>query len=225
MKIPQSVVVTGAQGALGIHVVNQFLKAGCHVTGVSRSYPSEHFEFMNHKNFHWITLDVSQSSHIKEKFPTEVDALIHCAGGFRFVAIDQFTDEDLDFLINCNLKSALLLTRHILPSMKEKNFGRIIFVGAKATLNPTAGMGLYTASKVGLNALASSIADEVRHFDINVNTVLPSIIDTPANRNDMPGADFSTWVDPVELAEIIFSLTQPWGKSINGGLIPVGGRV
>lgn len=225
MKIPRSVVVTGAQGALGVHVVNRYLKEGCDVIGISRSSQRPSFETKNSGTLRWISVDVSDSSEVKEKFPSDVDVLIHCAGGFRFVATDQFTDDDLDFLMNTNLKSALLLTRQVLPRMKERNFGRIVFVGAKATLSPTAGMGLYTASKAGLNALTASLADEVRHFDINVNTILPSIIDTPANRNDMPHADFSTWVSPSDLAEIIFSFTQPWGKSINGALIPVGGRV
>lgn len=224
MKLPHHVVVTGAQGALGVHVVDRFLAAGCQVFGIGRSSQKHSFEKKDPRKFEWIHMDVSHPAEVRAKFPKNVDTLIHCAGGFRFVATDQFTDEDMDFLIDTNLKSSLILARQVLPQMKEKNFGRIVFVGAKATQNPTSGMGLYTATKAGLNALTVSLADEIRHFDININTVLPSIIDTPANRNDMPNADFSTWVSPQELADIIFSLTQPWGRAINGGLIPVGGR-
>jgi NAD(P)-dependent dehydrogenase (short-subunit alcohol dehydrogenase family) len=86
-------------------------------------------------------------------------------------------------------------------------------------------MSVYSATKAALNALTASLAEETKSYDINVNAVLPSIIDTPANRKDMPKADISKWVTPEALAEIIFSLTQPWGKPIHGALIPVAGRV
>ena len=90
-------------------------------------------------------------------------------------------------------------------------------VSAKATLQPGAGMGLYTASKAGLNALTASLAEEVKGQDITVNSVLPTIIDTPANRRDMPDANFTSWVRHEALAEIIFGLTQSWGSPIRRG--------
>jgi NAD(P)-dependent dehydrogenase (short-subunit alcohol dehydrogenase family) len=115
--------------------------------------------------------------------------------------------------------------RELLPPMKKRGFGRIVLVSARATLNPPAGMSAYAASKAGLNALVSSVAEELKDFDININAVMPSMIDTLANRRDMPKADFKKWVSPDALAEIIFSLTQPWGKPIHGALIPVAGRL
>jgi NAD(P)-dependent dehydrogenase (short-subunit alcohol dehydrogenase family) len=221
---PQSVLITGAQGALGIQVVKRFLAAGCRVTGIDR-IPPKKLDLPNTENLSWIEMDITNPSEVRAKVPTDIDAMIHCAGGFRWVPTDSFQDEDLDFLLNTNLKSSFLLARQVLPGMKKRNFGRIVFIGAKATLQPSAGMGLYTASKAGLNMLTGALADEVREFDINVNTVMPSIIDTAANRADMPQADFSKWVSPVELAEIIFSLTQPLTKTMNGALIPVAGRL
>jgi 3-oxoacyl-[acyl-carrier protein] reductase len=86
-------------------------------------------------------------------------------------------------------------------------------------------MGPYSATKAALHALVIAAAAEVQKQNINVNAVLPSIIDTPANRTAMPHADFKSWVSPQDLAEIMFSLTQNWGNSINGALIPVNGRV
>jgi NAD(P)-dependent dehydrogenase (short-subunit alcohol dehydrogenase family) len=154
------------------------------------------------------------------------DAWIHCAGGFRWAKAEDVRDEDIDFLIDANLKSALLLARELVPAMKERGFGRIVLVSTRATLQPPgAGMGAYAATKAGLNQLVLSLAEEVRAQDINVNAVMPTVIDTPANRKDMPGADFSAWVTPAQLAEIVFGLTQEWGKPIHGALIPVAGRL
>lgn len=218
-QIPRSVAITGARGALGSQVLKRFLDAGCRVIAIDRTPPADRGDIQ------WIELDVTDPKAVRERMPTDVDALIHCAGGFRYTSVESFRDEDLDFLLNTNLKSAFLLARQVIPSMKNRNFGRIVFVGAKATLHPSAGMGLYSASKAGLNILTASLADELREFNINVNAVLPSIIDTPANRADMPKADFSKWVGAGELAELIFSLTQPLTGSMNGALIPVNGRV
>ncbi len=197
-RIPESVLVTGATGALGSVVAERFSKAGCRVFRASHETAPTQFDF---------------------------DAWIHCAGGFRFLKTDEAKTDDLGFLIDVNLRSALTLAREVLPGMKKRNFGRIVFVSARASLNPTAGMGPYAATKAGLNALASAMADEVRSFDINVNAVLPTILDTPMNRKEMSQADFSAWVPIPDLAEIIFSLTQPWGKAIHGALIPVSGRL
>jgi NAD(P)-dependent dehydrogenase (short-subunit alcohol dehydrogenase family) len=155
----------------------------------------------------------------------QIDALVHCAGGFRFAMADETSDDDLDFLLGSNLRSAFLLLREFLPGMKKRNFGRLVFVSARATFSSTAGMAAYSASKAGLNMLVSSLAEEVKRQDINVNAVLPTVLDTPANRKDMPQADFSTWVAPSALADIIYSLTQPWGQPIHGALIPVAGRI
>jgi NAD(P)-dependent dehydrogenase (short-subunit alcohol dehydrogenase family) len=176
----------------------------------------------------WLQGDLSDAARVRALAPElrSAEAWLHCAGGFRFAMAEQVGDDDIEFLLNSNLKSAFLLSRELLPAMKERGFGRIVFVSTRATLQPPgAGMGLYAASKAGLNQLTLSLADEVRKFDINVNAVLPTVLDTPTNRKDMPDADFSAWVKPVELAEIMFSLTQPLGKPIHGALIPVAGRL
>ena len=210
-KLPKVVLVTGATGALGQVVCERFRQAGCEVIGLDRR-----------------DANLAEAASIRkflQSTPSKIDTWIHCAGGFRFAKTDEFKDEDLEFLLGSNLQSSFFLARELLPQMKLANFGRIVFVSAKASLQPGAGMGLYSASKAGVNALISALAQEVKTFDINVNAVLPTTIDTPANRKDMPAADFTAWVPREELAEIIFSLTQPWGRSIHGALIPVSGRV
>lgn len=221
----QGVLVTGAEGALGSVVAARFLEAGYAVWATHRP---GHAPKKEAAGLNWIPMDLSDSVSVKkglEGVGEEISHLAHCAGGFRYFHVEQTPDSELDFLMDSNLRSAFLLCRELIPGMKKRGFGRIVFVSSRATLQAPAGMAAYAASKAGLNMLTSSLADEVRSFDINVNAVLPSIIDTPANRKDMPKADFSAWVKPEELAEIIFSLTQPWGKPIHGALIPVVGRV
>lgn len=225
-RIPQTVFVTGAQGALGSAVVQRFLDSGAQV--IASFHHQKGKGEPDRKGLQWVQADLTDSASVRA-ISAEIrkaDAWIHCAGGFRWAKADQLTDEDLDFLMDVNLRSALLLTREILPAMKERGFGRIVLVGARVTTQPPGvGMGAYAATKAGLNQIVLSLADEVRSLDINVNAVLPTVIDTPANRKDMPQADFSTWVTPEQLSEIIFSLTQTWGKPIHGALIPVSGRL
>jgi NAD(P)-dependent dehydrogenase (short-subunit alcohol dehydrogenase family) len=219
----KTVLVTGAEGILGAAVSERFLAAGVKVLGTYHRKPGQ-----ERPGLKWIQAELSDSVSLKAIASDlrAVDAWAHCAGGFRFMMTDQAKDEDIDYLLNSNLKSALLLAREIVPGMKERKFGRIVFVSSRATIQPPgAGMGAYAASKAGLNQLTLSLAEEVRSLDINVNAVLPTVIDTPSNRQDMPKADFAAWVAPVQLADIIFSLTQPWGKPIHGALLPVSGRL
>lgn len=224
-RTPKSVLVTGADGALGSVVAGKFRDSGCRVLATYHARAGKPKPEAN--GLEWIGVDLSDASSIRAAKLADagIDALLHCAGGFRFGQVEQASDEDLQFLIDANLKSAILLARELVGPMKKRGFGRIVFVSSRATFQPPAGMGAYAATKAGLNALTESLAEETKAFDINVNSVLPTVIDTPANRRDMPKADFSTWVSPDQLAEIIFSLTQPWGKPIHGALIPVAGRV
>ncbi len=216
------VLITGAQGALGQAVVKRFFEAGHQVTGTcSKASPTSDLPVR------WIPVDLSNSNSVRNAFSenSDFDILIHCAGGFRYALADSFQDEDLDFLINVNLKSAFYLVREILPGMKKRNFGRILFVSSKSAQNPPGGLGLYAASKAGLNSLTLALAEETKSFQITVNAVLPTVIDTPANRKDMPHAKFQDWVTSEQLAEILFMLTEPKGAPIHGALLPVAGRV
>lgn len=232
----QRVLVTGAAGALGSRVCARFLEAGCTVVAadLAQAVPDASaglYLDAEHPNMHWIGLDLREAADIRdgveaiEKNLGSIDALIHCAGGFRWALIGEVSDQDIDFLIDANLRSSLLLLRQILPRMKAQNRGRIVLISSKSTLNPQQGEGAYAATKAALNALTKSIADEVKELDVTINALLPSVIDTPANRVAMPDADFEKWVTRDQLAELIFTLTQPVGAAINGALIPVAGRM
>lgn len=227
-----TVVVTGAKGSLGGTVCQGFLQAGVDVVGVDIAVEeSGLFADSETDGLYWRHLDATSPSDVGacvseiESEVGPIDALVNCAGGFRWAKANQVTDEDIDFLMGANLKSALLLVREVLSGMKERDFGRIVLISSKSTLQPGTGEGAYAATKSGLNALTKSVADEVRQSNVNINAVLPSVIDTPANREEMSDQDFSRWVKREQLAEIIFRLTQPFGDPINGALLPVTGRM
>ena len=130
-----------------------------------------------------------------------------------------------DQMFAVNLKSALFTSRAAIPFLRQSRQGRIINIGANAALKAGAGMGAYTASKSGLHRLTESLAEELKAAGITVNAVLPSVIDTPANRASMPKADFAKWVTPQELAEVILFLASDAASAVTGALLPVSGRV
>ncbi len=232
---PGVVVITGTAGSLGGAVADYFIEdakhSGLPVVGLDLGY--EHETFMvdpERENFCTVRLDVTQSEevksvfgHIRETFGP-VRKLVHCAGGFRWSKLDEISDADLDFLLNVNLKSSLLVVREVLGEMKREERGHIVLISSRSTLSPGVGEGAYAATKAGLNAIVKSVAAEIAELPCTINAVLPSVLDTPPNRRDMPDADFSTWVKLEDLGRIIFELTSSFGAPINGALIPVSGR-
>lgn len=233
----QKILITGAQGALGSQVVKKYLKEGFKVTGTFfHEISSIHQDPSENKNpdplevakvpVEWLKVNLTDPWDIKTKLADRsFDLVVHCAGGFRYGKSDEMTDLDLNFLMQTNLYSAFYLVRELMPGMKKRNFGRIVFISSRVTLSPGLGMAAYAASKAGLNMLTQSLAEETKEFNITINAVLPTMIDTPQNRKEMTQADFSAWVTTEQLAEIIFTLTSPVGQAIHGALIPVSGRL
>jgi len=154
-----------------------------------------------------------------------LDALINIAGGFRWQTVEAGDPAQWDRLFAMNLKTALNASRAALPLLKASPAGRIVNVGAAGALKAGAGMGAYGASKAAVHKLTESLAEEVKADGITVNAVLPSIIDTPANRADMPDADFTAWVAPADLASVILFLASESARAVTGALVPVTGRV
>ena len=152
--------------------------------------------------------------------------LLNAAGGFSWAPAVQATEKDFNFLIESNLKSSWLLAKHGIPGMIRRKFGRIVYISTRATLGMgEPGMGLYTASKAGLNALIQSLAQEVKAYNVNVNALLPTIIDTPANRKAMLDHDHTTWVEPRTLVTLTHMMFSDAGNQLNGTLMTVPGRV
>jgi len=158
-----------------------------------------------------------------EKFG-RIDVLVNTVGGYAAGdAVHQTDYEQFDFMINLNLKTAVLACQAVIPIMVEKKGGKIINIGSRAGLKGGANSAAYSASKAAVIRLTESISAEVRAEGINVNCVLPGIIDTPQNREAMPKANFSHWVTPQSIARVILFLASDDAKDIHGVSVPVYG--
>lgn len=154
-----------------------------------------------------------------------IDALVNIAGGFRWETLTQSAElDEWDTLHALNLRTCVNACKAALPYLQKQGLGRIVNVGAIGAIKGANGMGAYAASKSGVMRLTEALADEVKLQGITVNAVLPSIIDTPQNRTDMPEADFSRWVKPAEIASAIALLLSADASAITGALVPVTGR-
>ena len=154
-----------------------------------------------------------------------IDALINVAGGFKWEAHEGGGWETWHSLFLMNVQTAANASRAAIPHLKRSAAGRIVNVGANAALKAALGMGAYAASKAGVHALTQSLAEELKGDGVTVNAVLPSIIDTPANRADMPKADVSAWVAPADLAAVMLFLASEAAGAVTGALLPVTGRL
>jgi len=153
-----------------------------------------------------------------------LDAVINVAGGFKWVTLEDSLMESWHRLFLMNVQTAANTSRAAIPHLKRSLAGRIVNIGANGALKASLGMGPYAASKAGVHALTESLAEELKADGVTVNAVLPSIIDTPTNRADMPKADFAAWVSPEDLAAVILFLASPDACAVTGALIPVTGR-
>jgi NAD(P)-dependent dehydrogenase (short-subunit alcohol dehydrogenase family) len=225
------VVITGAAGALGAAVARAFHASGASVALVDRA-PASHDPLQDASGTHVFIdgVDLTDSAATRGAMDRAaatlggIDVLVNIAGGFRWETITDGSLETWDFLYAINLKTALCSSKAALGHLPA-NTGRIVNVGAAAAAKAGTGMGAYTASKAAVAKLTEALAEELKDKGINVNAVLPSVIDTPANRADMPKADFTRWVAPDALADVIVFLASPASRAITGASIVVAGRV
>jgi NAD(P)-dependent dehydrogenase (short-subunit alcohol dehydrogenase family) len=154
-----------------------------------------------------------------------LDALLNIAGGFSWETHAAGFAETWHRLFLMNVQTASNASRAAIPYLKRSPSGRIVNVGANAALKASLGMGAYAASKAGVHSLTQALAEELKADGVTVNAVLPSIIDTPTNRKDMPKADFAAWVAPADLAAVMLFLASEEARAVTGALIPVTGRV
>jgi 3-oxoacyl-[acyl-carrier protein] reductase len=221
------VVVTGASGALGKVVSETALARGAKVAGVDYA-PSQAPATMNRMELGGV--DLSDTAAAKKAIGAvashfgRLDALINIAGGFAFETVAEGDPKTWQRMHALNVLTALNASRSALPHLAASRSARIVNIGAIGGLQAGAGMGAYAASKAGVHRLTEALAAEWKG-KITVNAVLPSIIDTPANRASMPKADFTKWVTPQELAEVILFLASDAAGAVTGALIPVSGRV
>jgi NAD(P)-dependent dehydrogenase (short-subunit alcohol dehydrogenase family) len=154
-----------------------------------------------------------------------LDAVLNIAGGFSWETVADGGAETWRKLFKLNLETAANVCRAAIPHLKASKAGRIVNVGANSAVKAALGMGAYAASKASVHSLTQALAEELKGDGVTVNAVLPSIIDTAANRADMPKADFASWVRPEELAAVMLFLASPEASGVTGALIPVTGRV
>ena len=220
------VVVTGAAGALGRQVAAVLASAGHTVSGIDLVNGIDNVADLSQK-FSGVDLGVpAQVNHAIEEAANTggaIGGLINIAGGFAWETVADGDPATWDRMFEINVRSTLNTCRAVLPHLAEK--ASIVNIGAAAAARAGAGMGAYTASKAGVARLTESMAEELKDRHVRVNAVLPSIIDTPANRKDMPDADFSSWVSATEIANVITFLISPAASGVTGALIPVTGRV
>jgi NAD(P)-dependent dehydrogenase (short-subunit alcohol dehydrogenase family) len=221
------IVVTGASGALGKVVAEAALAQGARVAGVDHA-PSQLPATPNRIELGGVDLtDAAQAKKAIDAAAAHfgrLDALINIAGGFAFEAVAEGDPKTWQRMYALNVLTALNASRSAIPHLEASSAARIVNVGAMGALQAGAGMGAYAASKAGVHRLTEALAAEWKG-KITVNAVLPSTIDTPANRASMPKADFGKWVRPEELANVILFLAGDAASAVTGALLPVSGRV
>jgi NAD(P)-dependent dehydrogenase (short-subunit alcohol dehydrogenase family) len=227
------VVITGAAGNLGRAVARVFAAAGDKLVLVDRRLDALAAAFgeAGDARLHAAAnlLDAGEAAGLAraavERFG-RIDALCNIAGGFRMgEPVHATSDENWDFLMDLNARTVLHMARAVVPHMLARGSGRIVNVAAFAAQRGAANMGAYTASKALVIRLTEAMAAELRAKGINVNCVMPTIIDTPENRKSMPDADPKQWVAPEDLANVIEFLASPRARAIHGAAIPVTGLV
>jgi NAD(P)-dependent dehydrogenase (short-subunit alcohol dehydrogenase family) len=221
------IVVTGALGALGKVVAEVAQSRGARVAAVDHA-PTQVPATPTRLELGGVDLtDAAQAKKAVEAAAAhfgKLDALVNIAGGFAFETVAEGGSKTWQRMYALNVLTALNASQAALSHLAASGVGRIVNVGAMGALQAGSGMGPYAASKAGVHRLTEALAAEWKG-KITVNAVLPSTIDTAANRASMPKADFAKWVRPEELADVILFLISDAASAVTGALLPVSGRV
>lgn len=226
------VVVTGAFGQLGSTVARAFAREGAKVAllDVAPGIPPALEAEFAQPHLLMRAVDLADMEATRKAVAAVamrfggLDVLVNVAGGFRHETLLEGGIATWDELYATNLRTAVVGCKAALPALLESTHGRIINIGAGAAAKGRAGTGAYAASKTGVQRLTESLADELKDRGVTVNAILPGTIDTPRNRADMPDADFSRWVPPAAIAEVILFLASDAAYAVTGAAIPVTGR-
>lgn len=224
MSFPgKTVVVTGGSGAVGRVASRRFAEAGARVVVADMAPPPDEAGAVVYHETDM--LDEASVRGLFERVASEFGGphvLVNIAGGFRFgPSVEEMDESDWDGLLQLNLKSAFLTIKNVLPYMKAQGYGRIVSIAARSGLHGDPMVAHYSVSKGGVILLTQSVAAEVKTHDITVNAVLPSIIDTPANRAAMPDAKVERWVQPDDLANVLLFLASEEARAVSGAAVPV----
>ena len=231
----RNVLITGGTGILGSAVTKAYLAQGDNVA-VTYLFEDEveRFKAFNPDLFDDVTLffaNVTDEAEVQKTIQEflskfgQLDILVNIVGGFvGGIPTAELEEDRWDFMMNLNLKSVFLCCKTAIPHMTTQGYGKIINVSARAGLKGEAGLSAYCVSKGGVRTLTESLAAEVMDSGVNVNAIMPSIMDTPMNREAMPDEEHDRWVVPADVAKVIRFLTSDDATIINGAAIPVYGR-
>ena len=231
-KPSRVVLITGAAGNLGQATARTFIEAGEHTALVDRGsgrLRSVYPQLVGSPD-HMLIEDVDLADpsaaagfvrEIMDRFG-HIDVLVNTVGTYRGgKPVHEEDIETWDLLYNANVRTTVLMCRATIPAMLENGGGRIVSVAARAALAGGANAAAYSASKCAVVRLTESLAAELKPSGINVNCVMPGTIDTPKNRESMPNADFSRWVTPGAIADVILFLASDESRGVSGAAVPV----
>lgn len=227
------VAVTGAAGNLGAACARIFAEQGARCALIDRGADRLAAAFAGWEGRHALLagIDLLDAAAVEGAAKAtlaklgRIDALVHTAGGFAWgPKVHESTADDWSRMMAINLTTTVNAVRAFVPAMAAQKSGRVVAIGARPALGAGAMFGPYAASKAAVLRLIEALAAELRDSGVTANAVLPSTIDTPQNRKDMPQADFSKWVPPEQIARTIAFLISDAGRDVSGAAIPVYGR-
>jgi NAD(P)-dependent dehydrogenase (short-subunit alcohol dehydrogenase family) len=227
----RTVLVTGGTGALGGAVVDAFLDAGWRVV-CTWVLPSERERMGDRDGLELVEADLFHEEQVtaavRQAAATDgapLRAVANLVGGYLAgPRVAETTLEEFEGQLRLNLRPTFLVTRAALPALVEAGGGGIVCMSARAAERPFGGAAAYASSKAAVRTFAQAVAVEYRDEDVRCNAVMPSVIDTPANRAAEPGADHSRWVQPAEIARVIVFLCSDESAPVSGAAVPVYGR-
>jgi NAD(P)-dependent dehydrogenase (short-subunit alcohol dehydrogenase family) len=220
------VLVTGSTGDLGGGVVAAFTAAGWKIAGTTHGKPPK--PAAKEPGVHWLRADLADPAGARSavrrarKALGGLDALVCLVGGYEATPIDELSWADVDRLLQLDLRPTVEAVVAARVALEASGTGSIVTVGARGALAPGSRMSAYAAAKAGVIAFSAALAVELRPRGVRVNCVLPGTIDTPANREMLPEAKRTTWVQPRQLGELIRFLASPESAPLTGAAIPVG---
>jgi NAD(P)-dependent dehydrogenase (short-subunit alcohol dehydrogenase family) len=229
------VIVTGSVGNLGLATAQALQSFGAKTVLVDRSDDRlrENYPDITDSPDHLLAggVDLTNPDSLARMVQSacdrfgRIDALVNTVGGYRGGKPVHETElADWDFLFGVNLRTTLLCCRAVIPQMLRQGGGKIVNVASRDGLSGSAGYSAYSASKSAVLRLTESMAAELKNANINVNCIMPGTIDTPQNRKAIPNGDFSKWVDPEAIADVILFLISDAARAVNGASVPIYGK-